>query len=107
MAKKNPEIYEGKPILVAANSEKLAEAVEKFKADYPDIPLESPYVVCVKGKKIKTEAFYENLSIGVVILHTNVEVIGTDAFDGCSNLTSIVIPDSVKEIGSNAFYGCI
>ena len=106
MAKKNPEIYEGKPILVAANSEKLAEAVEKFKADYPDIPLESPYVVFVKGKKIKTEAFYENLSIGVVILHTNVEVIGTDSFDGCSNLTSIVIPDSVKEIGSNAFWDC-
>ena len=30
MAKKNPEIYEGKPVLVAANSEKLAEAVYRL-----------------------------------------------------------------------------
>lgn len=35
-----------------------------------------------------------------------IEVIGDDAFSGCSSLTSIVIPYNVVEIGDYAFSGC-
>lgn len=104
--KKAPEMYEGKPVLVAANKEKLVEAVEKFKTDYPDIPLEAPYVVRVKGKKVKAHGFENCAEIGVVILHDNVEIVAVYAFNGCSSLTSIMVPASVTEIDSRAFQKC-
>ena len=34
------------------------------------------------------------------------DVIGNQAFDGCSSLTSLTLPSSVTEIGWYAFYGC-
>lgn len=104
--KKGPEMYEGKPVLVAANSDKLVEAVEQFKIEYPDIPLEVPYAVRVKGKKIKQEAFKGDLTIGAAILHDNVEEIGMCAFSGCSGLMSVVMPASMKKIGHEAFGFC-
>lgn len=104
--KKGPEMYEGKPVLVAADSKKLAEAVDKFKADYPDIPLEAPYVVRVKGKKTKKNAFENDNTVGVVILHDNVEVIAGGAFWGCQSLTEVIIPDSVTKIDYSAFWQC-
>ena len=35
-----------------------------------------------------------------------VEIIGVDAFTGCTGLTAVTIPTSVKTIGIQAFYGC-
>ena len=34
------------------------------------------------------------------------DVIGNQAFDGCSSLTSLTLPSSVTSIGSSAFSGC-
>ena len=105
MAKKI-EYYDGRPILEANNSAKLIEAVEKFKMTNPDILLETPYVVRVKGKKIKDCAFYRCPDICVAILNDNVEMIDRGAFMSCTSLTNVVIPDSVTEIDKYAFWGC-
>lgn len=104
--KKGPEMYKGKPVLVATNSDKLVEAVEKFKTDYPDIPLEAPYVVRVEGKKIKRVSFRYDKTVGTVLLHSNVEIVEESAFLGCSNLISLVISESVTELGRFAFSRC-
>lgn len=126
--KKAPEMYEGRPVLLASNSKKVQDAVAKFKEDYPDIPLEAPYVVRAKGK-LRTGAFKDCKTVDVVILHDNVEVISNGfgwkfrslkhieipnsvteiddrAFYCCYDLVSIVIPDSVTRIGVDAFCGC-
>lgn len=43
---------------------------------------------------------------GDVVIPDGVKIIGSMAFEGCSNLTSVVIPDSVTEIKWRAFKGC-
>ena len=40
------------------------------------------------------------------IVMTNVEIIGTSAFEGCGNLTSVTLNEGLKYIGSSAFYDC-
>ena len=37
---------------------------------------------------------------------TNLTLIGSNGFDGCTGLTSITIPNSVTSIGVNIFNGC-
>ena len=41
-----------------------------------------------------------------MLLPTTIQIIGDDAFSGCTSITSLAIPDSVDEIGSYAFKGC-
>lgn len=105
--KKGPEMYEGKPVLVAANSKKLEEAVEKFKADYPDIPLEAPYVVRVKGKTVKSRSFMGDSSVGVVLIAEGVTAIEMQAFATCENLKTVEIPASIADIAYFALYECV
>ena len=38
--------------------------------------------------------------------YTSNDVIGRDAFDGCSGLTSLTLPDGITSIGRYAFSGC-
>ena len=45
-------------------------------------------------------------NITSVTIGSNVERIGSSAFDSCSNLTEITISDSVTSIGYQAFYNC-
>lgn len=45
------EMYEGSPVLAAADSKELKASVEKFKADHPEIPIEVPYVVRIEVRE--------------------------------------------------------
>ena len=49
---------------------------------------------------------FANKSITAVSIPNTVKIIGTRAFEWCSNLTSIVIPASVTCICDSAFYHC-
>ena len=40
-------------------------------------------------------------------LPTNLQTIGTSAFQNCTFLTELIMNDGVQTIGSNAFWGCI
>lgn len=47
-----------------------------------------------------------SLSIKKIILPDSIEVIGEQAFMGCSSLESMILPEKVSSIGSGAFMGC-
>lgn len=101
MSKKEYEVYEGKPVLVAADKKKLEEAVKSFNGE-----LTAPYIVRIKTKRVEGCAFMGEESLGVVLLNDNVKVIDTMAFKGCTGLTGINIPESVTKIEWKAFEEC-
>ena len=55
--------------------------------------------------RIEKEAFRQTEELESVMFMpgSKLELIGADAFLGCSNLRDITIPAGVKEIGINAF----
>ena len=58
-------------------------------------------------KEICPAAFWSpTLMLKSVTLGESVEIIGDNAFYGCSSLASINFPESLTTIGDNAFYGC-
>jgi hypothetical protein len=97
------EMYEGRPVFRASNSEQLANAVAQYKGD-----IEPPYVVRipVRTKYVKYRAFIFNDDIGVVILPDSVYSIDEEAFTSCDNLTSVILPESLELIDYSAFSGC-
>lgn len=52
---------------------------------------------------IASGAFYGNMNATSVTMGNNLQVIGSDAFNGCSQLTKVVIPETVWAIYPNAF----
>ena len=58
---------------------------------------ENPYVVLMKAK---------NTTITSCVIHENVKVIASSAFNGCTSLTTITIPGGVTSIGGYAFDDC-
>ena len=44
---------------------------------------------------------------GKVIIPTEVNAIGKNAFSGCNTLTDVEIPNTVTSIGESAFYNCM
>ncbi len=44
---------------------------------------------------------------GELVLSSDIEIIGVDAFLSCQKLTKITLPSSIKEIARDAFYNCI
>lgn len=50
------------------------------------------------------DCYYENYYIGSY--YTSNDVIGDNAFRGCSGLTSLTLPAGITEIGYRAFQGC-
>ena len=53
---------------------------------------------------IASGAFYSNVNVTSVTMGKNLEVIGADAFNGCSQLARVEIPESVWAIYPNAFF---
>ena len=100
---KKIEMYEGRPVFRASNSEQLANAVAQYKGD-----AEPPYVVRMdaRTKYVKFSAFSSNDDIGVVILPDSVWSIDEEAFSHCDNLTTIILPESLELIDYGAFIGC-
>lgn len=100
---KKIEMYEGKPVFRASNSEQLADAVALYKGD-----VKPPYVVRIpaRTKYVKFSAFSSNDDIGVVILPDSVWSIDEEAFSNCDNLTTIILPESLELIDYCAFIGC-
>ncbi len=95
--------YDGRPIFEAANSKELAKAVEAFDDD-----VKPPYVVRIPegATEVVDSAFFEDKTIGTVLLPCSVTTIEECAFWSCTNLRSIFIPNSVKEIKKRAFEKC-
>ena len=60
------EMYDGKPVFLAANSKELARAVKKYEGK-----AEAPYVVRWSGKtrKVREEAFYTYMG---TVLHVHI-----------------------------------
>ena len=50
--------------------------------------------------------FMDGKEITNLIIPSSVTLIGSRAFNGCSNLTSVTIPNNVTAIGAAAFEGC-
>lgn len=46
-------------------------------------------------------------TVETVVLSNNIEVIGENAFNNCTNLTSITLGTGLNKIGAEAFYNCI
>ncbi len=98
------EMYEGRPVFWASNSEQLANVVAKYEGD-----VEPPYVVRipVKTETVKHKAFSCNHDIGVVLFpEIDVWSIDKEAFSYCENLTSIILHKSLRVIDDSAFIGC-
>lgn len=61
----------------------------------------------LKGvKSIGNKAFVNSTQLSSVTLG-GAEVLGTEAFKGCSNLTTVELPWSLKKIGDGAFADCV
>lgn len=97
------DLYGGKPVFWAANTEELKDAVEMYgdKA-------EAPFVVRIPDgvSEIENRAFEEDESVGIILIPDTVTRIGSAAFHCCSNLSDVVIPESVNEIDGCAFWEC-
>ncbi len=93
------ELYEGKPVFVASSAKELAAAVSS-RGDQ----VKPPYVVKIPSgsNQVRSYAFLDDKTVGVVILPDSIKLIGNEAFC-CSKLTKVIIPDSVSEIGGEAF----
>lgn len=97
------EFYKDKPVFIASDSKQLKAAVAKYKGEV--VP---PYVVKIslRTKKVRKEAFMDDMTVGVVLLHDEVKEIGKFAFAGCKKMTEIVMDDSLEVIGFGAFEDC-
>ena len=59
-----------------------------------------------KVTEIKAGALKNNKKLKSVTIGSNVETIGSSAFEGCENLKTIKMGSSVEKIGSKAFKNC-
>lgn len=66
-------------------------------SNYPSEALTIPDGVKVIFHNAFSNPHLKNINL------SNVEQIGSDAFDGCTNLSELIIPETVKTIGSEAF----
>ena len=58
------------------------------------------------GTENLSPAASKSSSVNRIVIQEGVTIIGSSAFDSCSNLASIEIPEGVTNIGAFAFYNC-
>ena len=59
-----------------------------------------------KVKKIGASAFQDCSKLTTLNLGEDLQVVGNDAFNGCSNVTKLTFPDATTTIGARAFQNC-
>ena len=59
-----------------------------------------------KVKKIGASAFQDCSKLTTLNLGQDLQVVGNDAFNGCSNVTKLTFPDVTTMIGARAFQNC-
>ena len=59
-----------------------------------------------KVKKIGVSAFQECSKLTTLNLGEDLQVVGSNAFNGCKNVTKLTFPDAITTIGSGAFQDC-
>ena len=59
-----------------------------------------------KVKKIGASAFQDCSKLTTLNLGHDLQVVGNDAFNGCSNVTKLTFPDATTTIGARAFQNC-
>ena len=59
-----------------------------------------------KVKKIGASAFQDCSKLTTLNLGQDLQVVGNDAFNGCSNVTKLTFPDVTTTIGARAFQNC-
>lgn len=59
-----------------------------------------------KVKKIGASAFQDCSKLTTLNLGHELQVVGNDAFNGCSNVTKLTFPDATTTIGARAFQNC-
>ncbi len=89
---------------------------KKFKSINIFIPFNQIWYTSSDGEKIELTdysvfgATYKSNEYGggkgIITFEGDINTIGNQAFQGCSNLTSIRIPESVASVGIKAFYQC-
>lgn len=60
-----------------------------------------------EAPRLRTEQIGLRQNITRITLPKTVEIIGENAFSGCSSLREINIPEGVREIGAHAFSSCL
>lgn len=74
---------------------------------YPQAKAETEYVIPEGVQVIGRDAFCGCSALKQVTVPDGVKTIGEDAFASCSRLMRIELPDSVVSIGDGAFAGCV
>ena len=86
------------------------EFIGSYAFDYCNALIRTDYENCsYLGNSDNPYLFLEkanNTSINSVTIHKDTKIIGSVAFNGCTNLTTITIPKNVINIGNNVFYNC-
>ena len=59
-----------------------------------------------KVKKIGASAFQDCSKLTTLNLGQDLQVVGNDAFNGCSNVTKLTFPNATTTIGARAFQNC-
>lgn len=68
----------------------------------------SAQTLTFEGNKITEipQGCFEGMAIKELVLPSNIEVIGDDAFEDCLSLSSVTLSDNLTSIGNNAFRRC-
>jgi hypothetical protein len=68
--------------------------------------VQAQLVYTTNNGAITLTGYTNNPPVGVLVIPNFVNIIGEDAFSGCTSLLNVTFPDSLISIGIGAFYDC-